>query len=462
MDSTRTVDTTNLLTLQQAAQRLAVSVDVLLQWNEHNILKPSITPTGEVGYRVEQIDQFLGIRQVTHPYTPQPNQIPVIKHEHNIPASNYYQKDYSNFHSTLKSPDFPRTRTKYFSIGPTSAALTLGVALVVILITQPTKIQFLIDQATSMENALASQISRLNISGSATPNSPIQLKSGIASDKNLNNVGETVLENKLTMFDAIFGKKTTKATATTGKVNTATLGANTQIGQTNSFGSSTTTANPEGSNTNSVFDNGGNIKGKTTGTNLLATSLGVNGIMQNDGTIKQVINLNTPLAILTLGLFSLVFVFKKRLPAYSTKKPANNALVIDPNNFINDNEEDKILEVDQKTDGTVVLYFQGKEYKVCKPELDSESDQFIERLMGMITPGVKEIDYDSFNDQQIRLSAPLSKLVTRLGFVGIKRDLFFPRTSKNRVLFRRYLTQNDLTSMNLTTEQISSEFLSFS
>jgi hypothetical protein len=80
--------------------------------------------------------------------------------------------------------------------------------------------------------------------------------------------------------------------------------------------------------------------------------------------------------------------------------------------------------------------------------------------MGLVTPDVKEIDYDAIKDREIRLSAPLSKLVTRLGFVGIKRDLFFPRTSKNRVLFRRYLTQKDLTSMNLSIGQISGEFLS--
>jgi hypothetical protein len=163
------------------------------------------------------------------------------------------------------------------------------------------------------------------------------------------------------------------------------------------------------------------------------------------------------LAIFALSLLSLLFVFKNKL-AYSPKKPSS-ALGIDPHNFISDVEEKKVLEVDQKTDGTVVLYFQGKEYKICKPELDSESDQFIERLMGLVRPGVKEIDYDTFNDDEIRLSAPLSKLVTRLGFVGIKRDLFFPRTSKNRVLFRRYVTEQDLISMNLTTAQISSEFL---
>jgi hypothetical protein len=78
--------------------------------------------------------------------------------------------------------------------------------------------------------------------------------------------------------------------------------------------------------------------------------------------------------------------------------------------------------------------------------------------MKLAAPGVKEIDYDTLGDEEVRFNASLSKLVTRLGFVGIKRDLFFPRTSKNRVLFRRYITQEDLTSMNLTADQILNEF----
>lgn len=453
MDPIRPVDSNNLLTLQQAAQRLAVSVDVLLQWNEHNILKPTITPTGEVGYREEQINQFLGIRQVPLHPAQQLNQTSIVRHE-TIPTNNYLQKDYSNFHNPIKPTSFTRTKNKYFSIGPASAALTLCIALVIILVTQPAKIKSILSEASNMGNALATQISELNISGSATSASPIQLKNSIASDKNLSNEGQTVLKDKLT--DAIFGKKPTKGT-TQNQMTTALLGANTHTSGIAGFASSTTSTNSD-TNSNSVFDNGGNIKGKTTNTNLLTTTLGMNGMLQNGSSIKQVIDLNIPLAILTLSLLSLLFVFKNRL-AYSARKSASG---IDPHNFISDIPQPKILEIDQKTDGTVVLCFQGKEYKICKPELDSESDQFIERLMGLAQNNVKEIDYDSYNDNEIRLSAPLSKLVTRLGFVGIKRDLFFPRTSKNRVLFRKYLTEQDLVSMNLTTEQISSEFLSFS
>jgi hypothetical protein len=166
--------------------------------------------------------------------------------------------------------------------------------------------------------------------------------------------------------------------------------------------------------------------------------------------------LNLLLAILTLGSLSIHFIFKKQ-PVYPTKNTQDISEIVSSNSLIG-SEEQKILEVNQKTDGTVVLCFQGQEYKVSKPELDSESDQFIERLMGLVAPDVKEIDYDAMSDGEIRLSAPLSKIVTRLGFVGIKRDLFFPRTSKNKVLFRKYLTREDLASMNLSPDQIKSEF----
>jgi hypothetical protein len=170
-------------------------------------------------------------------------------------------------------------------------------------------------------------------------------------------------------------------------------------------------------------------------------------MIQGSIPVKPSVDPNILLALFAMGVLSIPFIFKRQPEIQLSDSPESQ-------------EEQRILEVNQKTDGTVVLCFRGQEYKVSRPELDSESDQFIERLMGLVTPDVKEIDYDAIKDREIRLSAPLSKLVTRLGFVGIKRDLFFPRTSKNRVLFRRYLTQKDLTSMNLSIGQISGEFLS--
>src|SRR6266568_2799500 len=62
MDSARPGDPQKFLSLKDAALKLAVSVDVLLKWNEQNILKPTITPEGEVGYTEAQINHFIEIR----------------------------------------------------------------------------------------------------------------------------------------------------------------------------------------------------------------------------------------------------------------------------------------------------------------------------------------------------------------------------------------------------------------
>src|SRR5882757_7688286 len=62
MDSPRPGNPTKLFTIQEAAKKLAVSVDVLLEWNEAHILKPTITPTGEIGYTEDQLNKFLQIQ----------------------------------------------------------------------------------------------------------------------------------------------------------------------------------------------------------------------------------------------------------------------------------------------------------------------------------------------------------------------------------------------------------------
>jgi len=63
MNSARPENTNSLVSLYKAAQTLGVTVDVLLSWNEHEILKPTFTTTGEIVYTQDQIDKFLQIQQ---------------------------------------------------------------------------------------------------------------------------------------------------------------------------------------------------------------------------------------------------------------------------------------------------------------------------------------------------------------------------------------------------------------
>ena len=80
MDSARPSNSTELLSLQEAARLVGVSVQVLLTWNEHNILKPTITPSGQIGYTEHQIQQFLTIRKATQAVQHDKKRTPCLCH----------------------------------------------------------------------------------------------------------------------------------------------------------------------------------------------------------------------------------------------------------------------------------------------------------------------------------------------------------------------------------------------
>ena len=72
MDTARPNKSKKLLTIDQAAQKLGVSVEVLLDWNEQNILKPTITKSGTIGYQEDQIERFASINHSLTPTTTLP------------------------------------------------------------------------------------------------------------------------------------------------------------------------------------------------------------------------------------------------------------------------------------------------------------------------------------------------------------------------------------------------------
>jgi hypothetical protein len=345
-----------LFSLKETADRLGVDGQTLILWNENNILKPTITLEGVVGYKEEQIKQFVEIQNLLN-------------------------------NGQVPHPAIVQRKQKHFSgIVLTAFGISfLGTIIGLNIIFKPQAETAKIPEVASADRSVENYLTANNITYSETASYP-----------------------------------------------------------------------PAKGNSNSVFDDGGNIKGTTANKSVLAANNFYDGIIQNTSQVSQPNDLNLLLIILAFGTLSIPLILKKH-PAYA---PVNTAVgaEIKATDLPTTVAEQRILEVNQKTDGTVVLSFQGQEYKVSKPELDSESDQFIERLMGLVGNGTKEIDYDAGLDQEIKLSAPLSKIVTRLGFVGLKRDLFFPRTSKNRVLFRRYLTQNDLAGMNLSPELIKRDF----
>lgn len=485
MDSARPGNPQSFLSLQEAAQRLAVSVDVLLKWNEHNILKPTITNTGQVGYREEQINQFLTIRQLSQaassqPMIPTPSPVatpapaatnpttppPASLWGSDVPAggslSSTDSPEYINISpfataSTQQSPRkriFTRSYRSYASIGV--VVLLLGIFMVTQKNVTPYSESALTAVGSEDQEA---QASTLEFSEKSTFTPAIQLHNEKASTaKYLQVEGDNVLHEKLATPYALYGSKVTKMTTDHSRSAREQLArgatppggvALSQAEVMSVFGSSEEAA--------SAIDEDGNIKGKADKLDP-TTLLGGMRMDANDSLSHVNTDPKMQLIFLTIGTLAFFSLFWKQL-IIAAPKAHHHQLhtaqqVHTPVYTPLQTFSQTMFEVAQKTDGTVVVRSQGKEYKVSKPELYSESDQFIERLLQLSEPHLKELEYDSLKEEKIRITAPLSRLVTRLGFVGTKRDLFFPRTSKDKLLFRRYVTLSDINAMDLTPEQI--------
>src|SRR6185369_3764553 len=239
-----------LLSLKQAAEKLAVSVDVLLAWNEHNILKPTITSEGQIGYTEKQLDQFSAIRKILIPLATQAEQITTVQEptefittaqtpaHTNQPAdeqpkhdsfyrkfikwagnefySDDFIKDYlhnqvkDSLTFTFKAPKFRMPSTKTFSL-----ALALLLLLGIGAFTQQYRIKFFtgkvvekFEQATnSGPSVLASQTSKMKIAGNISFRLPVTIKEQTTLKKNLLVEGTSVFKKNITAPNVIYGIK---------------------------------------------------------------------------------------------------------------------------------------------------------------------------------------------------------------------------------------------------------------
>lgn len=442
MDSNRPENPQVLLSLEETAVKLAVSVDVLLKWNEFNILKPTITQDGKIGYTQEQIDQFLSIRTPLQPTKIiESDLLPQEKDDAKI--LNELSTSNQSAIQLLKS-DITGNK-KPFPVFAVVSTIIIVVLIGIGAFTQRSSLKAIVSsyihsRISDRSSVLGSQTSEYSFKTTGISPTPVML--GISSqDKALHDESKNSIINIPSPAATNSGKSQTLITRKS-QVTTKTIAAiqkpqenNSSIPLPNNIHpvdigeASTKSTNPE------------NKK------DVLAINLGSPNIAEQD-TNKA----NTFATFAVVGTFGLLLLYALQSQLAFVLRPRQSSSIQPLNE-----QSEKILAVNQKMDGTVVVYFQQKEYKVCKPELYSDSDQFIERLIELTPPGIKEIEYDSISDDKLRLSTPLSRIVTRLGFVGIKRDLFFPRTSKSRVLFRRYITHHDLLVMNLTLNDIVSD-----
>jgi DNA-binding transcriptional MerR regulator len=457
-----------LLTLKQAAELLSVSIETLLAWNEHQILKPTITSEGQIGYSEDQIEQFLRIR--LHTDKSQSAGDKALNSQNVIDTQ--IIKTWQTAHEEAIS--YQKETTKHIfipSLRILSAFTILSLVLGIIVFTQVDKLEILFDEyelsyqreLQNSRNIANSQISKMEISQKDPIITPIALSGHPLPDKNLSAEGEAIISAQNTALNTLYAKIRNFADAEDvpltsdkkdksgidaridGRAWPATAAGN--IAYSQIFASKTI----ENDAQNSVFDEKGNIKGEAKDTLAINLGGGLQTLSGQDSVKRLSTNPFALLFFLILGLLAFITFFPRRPTLAPSPRVDSSSL-----NQI-DSASEKVIEVGQKTDGTIVIVIDGKEFKVSKPELYSESDQFIERLME-VGARVKETEFEALEDEKFKFGTPLSRLVTRLGFVGIKRDLFFPRTSKDRVYFRRFLTTEDLKDMNLTTEQILQEF----
>jgi len=447
------------VTLPDAAEKLGVSIETLLSWNDHNILKPTITQTGQVGYAKEQIDQFIIIRQLTGAVgigvekiaadTPaQPRQEQITLPLQQVKAES----------RSLTAPTVEPTKTKRKrSVSPFILSFAAVILLLVLAVITPQGgIMLAQKQAQNGEKVLGVQTSKLQLPGQIIAALPIQLNND--AKKDIQNEGEGVSKEQISAPSLY---KTKVAAANTRQNELPVIDPTVHkptgaLAMTDTTGSATYTSTSTFkepcpsciADKDSPIDERGNIRGDTKPDTLATILGGIDGIVGNDSLKPTNTDATNQLLFFLIGALAVIYLTQQQFAYTKTKSQLSLDEVYKQRQAL---ALQKVLEVDQKTDGTVFLSFQGKEFKVSKPELYSESDRFFEGLMELMPSDMKEIEYDMDNSKFI---TPLSRLVTRLGFVGIKRDLFFPRTSKNRVLFRKYLTMQDLTDMNLTTDQI--------
>jgi hypothetical protein len=486
MDSARPSSPIKILDMKETAQRLAVSMDILLKWNDLNILKPTITSTGEIGYSEEQINHFIAIQKITtvnnnssdfpNNYSPIENQLNHASFvSNNQTQNNFSQINNYNFYSQPPTSSNKNGRfLTFFGIFAVLSVFIISLSFAFLL--QQNKINPLLYQKdltyvketdNSPNNSVANQKTNLN--------------DELSNEKisRLNNEGDSVSKNKFNSLGQAFDKNISQQNDAGNQI--ATLGSLLEKGvlQNINLSEIQTDVNNYSQKGNfiksadcptcsedisdvekTVFDTEGNIKVSKTGemeNKTIASALGISSNSQTQNSIQQNPNSVFLFGFLIVAMVAIYATYG--INRHPSLVPANlDKTVLQPVNYTGQIEVKKVMEVLQKTDGTVVFYLQGKEYKISKPELDSESDKFIQRIMEL-SWNKKEVEYDCLSDDKFAYTAPLSKIVTRLGFVGIKRDLFFPRTSKTRVLFRRYLTQDDLIAMNYTPDQILNEFI---
>lgn len=237
MDPARPSNPPKLLSLQETAQRLAVSVDVLRKLSEQNILMPTISDSGEVGYTEEQIEHFLQLKNSSTPHTESIStstnhlsgragghglgeRTPLPQRVLHWLGGGFYQDEYSKayFKSQLQdSLSFKAPKLSKKLLYPSAAALAL---LAIFVGTQQSHIKYTIEHFSSSSNrsttvygtatskaVLGEETSKLKLAGKIIFSLPLTTKSDVSIGKNLEVSGTSVFKQNITAPNVLYGMK---------------------------------------------------------------------------------------------------------------------------------------------------------------------------------------------------------------------------------------------------------------
>ncbi|MBN1168308.1 hypothetical protein JXA63_00300 [Candidatus Woesebacteria bacterium] len=460
MKSVQENDNIKFISLKKAAEVLNVSIETLLEWNELNIFKPTITQSGEIGYTDQQLTRFIELRKTlqnapsTQGKVQHRNSATYIPEEQITPlGSNIQQKHTPAPETQGSAKTIKPSSIKLLSISFVSFLLVIGISLIFSLPTKQTQVSHegdnLVVDLTS-KNTSDAPAKEMQIIDSSVKKVDLVSREGSqkTTTDELSLISQELEENSLNYkirsgdsvdiyYDAFSLIDRPEDRNFSDDESPALNHIDSKL-----LPISSSRPNPD---INGSIQNGNPISDDG-----IKLALNFDYLTLNSQSLNKKYDWLVLMVTTSLGLFLVVHHFNSVLAIEPTKDTTNKTVRIDP---VHKSLIDKVFEVHQKTDGTVVISHNNNEYKVSKPELNSETDQLIQRLLSYIGTG-KEINYDIIKDEKLNLNTPLSKVVTRLGFVGTKRDLFFPRTSKNKVIFRKYVTKNDLAIMSLSEENI--------
>lgn len=250
MDSARPLSSNKLLTLHEAAQRLAISVDDLIELNENNILVPTVSKEGFVSYSQAQIETYLHPEKIEEPKAELVSQEPLTEKAGRaeseakqitsgpadeslfqrlvrLAGNGFYEdnfvKEYekpqaegplagSSFNFNLISFTFKPTRRQ---IVPVLA--TLVVLLVLGIFTQQNRIKYFLDKsqtnstpafsAQTGQAVLGAETSKIKLTGSIIFSLPLTVKADTMINQNLEVGGTSIFKGDITAPNVVYGIK---------------------------------------------------------------------------------------------------------------------------------------------------------------------------------------------------------------------------------------------------------------